>query len=96
MPVAPDALFVAVKAHDALKLSDAVPDHSEHIMDVASIAAASSSNAAASVHAEAAVKVLKKAIDLQADSAMQLLQALTQPPATRVGSAVGGVIDTWA
>lgn len=64
-------------------------------MDVSSLAAAASANAATSVRAEASVKVLKKAIDLQAEGTLQLLQALPQPPATPVGSVAGGVIDTW-
>ncbi|MCV2217918.1 putative motility protein [Thauera sp. Sel9] len=68
-------------------------------MDVSSIAAAASANAAARVQAEASVKVLKMALDMQAESALQLLQAVpapAQPPASAVGSAAGGVVDTWA
>ena len=64
-------------------------------MDVASIAAAASSNAMAEVQHEAAVSVLKKTMDIQEQSAMQLLQAIHQPPAPSVGTA-GGYIDTWA
>ncbi|WP_068636607.1 YjfB family protein [Thauera butanivorans] len=68
-------------------------------MDVSSIAAAASANAAAKVQAEASVKVLKMALDMQAESALQLLQAIpapVQPPVSAVGSAAGGVVDTWA
>ena len=68
----------------------------EIIMDVSSIAAAASANATAEVQAEASVRVLKKAMDIQAESAMQLLQAIPKPPAAPVGSAAGGVVDTWA
>lgn len=64
-------------------------------MDVASIAAAASSNAMAEVQQEAAVSVLKKTMDIQEQSAMQLLQAIPQPPAPALGTA-GGYIDTWA
>ena len=39
--------------------------------------------------------VLKKTLDIQQQSAMQLLQAIPQPPAPSVGTA-GGYIDTWA
>lgn len=64
-------------------------------MEVSSIAAAASANAAAQLQTEVSVTVLKKAIDIQAASAMQLLEALPQVPAAPVGTA-GGVIDTWA
>ena len=64
-------------------------------MDVASIAAAASSNALTEVQHETAVSVLKKTMDIQEQSAMQLLQAIPQPPAPSVGTA-GGYIDTWA
>jgi hypothetical protein len=64
-------------------------------MDVAPIAAAASSNAMAEVQHEAAVSVLKKTMDIQEQSAIQLLQAIPQPPAPSVGTA-GGYIDTWA
>jgi hypothetical protein len=39
--------------------------------------------------------VLKKAMDIQEQSAMQLLEALPPVPAAPAGTA-GGVIDTWA
>lgn len=65
-------------------------------MDISSVAAAASSNAAASVQAQASFKVLKKAIDVQAAGAIQLLRALPQPPANLVGSVAGRIIDTWA
>lgn len=67
-----------------------------HVMEVSSIAAAASANAAAQLQAEVSVTVLKKAIDIQAEAALQLLEALPhQVPAAPVGTA-GGVIDTWA
>lgn len=66
-----------------------------HVMEVSSIAAAASANAAAQLQAEVSVTVLKKAIDVQAEAALQLLEALPQVPAAPVGTA-GGVIDTWA
>ena len=65
-------------------------------MDVASIAAAASSNALAEVQHEAAVSVLKKTMDIQEQSAMQLLQAIPQPPAPASVGTAGGYIDTWA
>ena len=65
-------------------------------MDVASIAAAASSNAMAEVQHEAAVSVLKKTMDIQEQSAMQVLQAIPQPPAPVASGTSGGYIDTWA
>lgn len=65
-------------------------------MDVASIAAAASSNAMAEVQHEAAVSVLRKTMDIQEQSAMQLLQAIPQPPAPVSAGTAGGYIDTWA
>lgn len=71
-------------------------------MDISSAAAASSAHAQATVQAEASVKVLKKALDLQGQTVLGLLEALpappmpTAPPAPAVGSARGGVVDTWA
>lgn len=64
-------------------------------MDVSSIAAFASANAMANVRQEVSLSVLKKAMDIQAQSAIQLLDALPQVPATSSAS-VGGVIDTWA
>lgn len=64
-------------------------------MDVSSIAAASTANVMARVQQEASVSVLKQALDIQEQSAMQLLQAIPLPPAIPVGT-TGGLIDTWA
>lgn len=62
-------------------------------MDVSSIAAAASANAMAKTQHTASLMVLKKAMDIQEQSALQLLEAL--PPPVPAGSA-GSVIDTWA
>lgn len=64
-------------------------------MDASAIAAAATANSQAQLQQEVSVEVLKKAIDIQAQSAMQLVQAIPRPPAA-VGSTAGGVIDTWA
>jgi len=64
-------------------------------MDVSSIAAAASANAAAQLQTQVSVSVLKKAMDIQESSAMQLLQAIPQPTPAPIGTS-GGVIDTWA
>lgn len=64
-------------------------------MDVSSIAAAASANAMTQVQQQASVAVLKKALELQEQGALQLLQALPPPAASPVGTA-GGVIDTYA
>ena len=53
-------------------------------------------NAMAEVQHEAAVSVLKKTMDIQEQSAMQLLQAIPQPPAPVASGTSGGYIDTWA
>ena len=64
-------------------------------MDVSSIAAAASANSAAQLQQEVSVSVLKMAMDIQEQSALQLLEALPPVPAASGGTA-GGVIDTWA
>lgn len=64
-------------------------------MDVSSIAAAASANAIAQVQQQASVAVLKKALDIQEQSALQLLEALPPPVSVPVGT-TGGVIDTYA
>lgn len=64
-------------------------------METAAIAAMASNNALAQVQQEASVEVLRKALDLQGESAMQLLQAIPRPSASAHGTA-GGYIDTWA
>lgn len=66
-------------------------------MDVSAIASAASANAMARVQQDASLMVLKKGMDLQEQSAMQLLQAIPAPPSSApVGGTAGGVIDTWA
>lgn len=63
-------------------------------MDVSSIAAFASANAMANARQEVSLSVLKKAMDIQEQSAMQLLEALPPVPAASTGG-TGGVIDTW-
>jgi len=63
-------------------------------MEASAIAAMASNNALAQVQQEVSVEVLRKALDIQGESAMQLVQAIPRPPA--VGSAAGGIVDTWA
>jgi hypothetical protein len=65
-------------------------------MEASAIAAMASSNALAQVQQEASVEVLRKALDIQGESAMQLLQAIPRPAAPPVGSTAGGIVDTWA
>lgn len=64
-------------------------------MDASAIAAAATANSQVQLQHEVSVEVLKRAIDIQAESAMQLLQAIPRPAAA-LGSTAGGVIDTWA
>lgn len=63
-------------------------------MDVSSIAAFATANAMANVRQEVSLSVLRKAMDIQEQSAMQLLEALPPVPVANAGAA-GGVIDTW-
>ena len=65
-------------------------------MDISSVAATVSAQAASNVQQQASLLVLKKAMDIQADTAMQLVQAL--PPVVSSGSygAVGGTVNTFA
>lgn len=64
-------------------------------MEASAIAAMASANALNQVQQEVSVEVLRKALDIQGESAMQLLQAIPQPPAPAVGSTAGGIVDTW-
>ncbi|MDR0564243.1 MAG: putative motility protein [Azoarcus sp.] len=64
-------------------------------MDITSIAAAASANAAEQTQTAVGLTVLKKAIDLEAAGALALLQAVPPPPAASA-SGGGGKIDTWA
>ena len=50
-------------------------------MDVSSVGSISSATSQAPVGDAIGIAVLKKAIDLQAQAALQLIQALPQPPA---------------
>lgn len=77
----------------------AQPYRSERIliMDASAIAAAATANSQAQLQQEVSVEVLKKAIDIQANSAMQLIQAIPAPAAApAVGGTAGGYVDTWA
>ncbi len=65
------------------------------MMDVSSIAAAASANAAGQIRQDVSVSVLKKAMDIGASHALQLLEALPPPVQVPAGTA-GGVIDTFA
>ncbi len=65
-------------------------------MDVSSIAAAASDNSAAQLQQQASISVLKKAMDISAAHALQLIEALPQPPSAPVGGTAGGVIDVYA
>jgi hypothetical protein len=64
-------------------------------MEASAIAAMASANALNQVQQEVSVEVLRKTLDIQSESAMQLLQAIPQPPAPAVGSTAGGIVDTW-
>ena len=64
-------------------------------MDITSIAAAASANSASRTQDAVQLSVLKKAIDIQAQGALALVQAVPAPPAP-VGGTAGGIINTVA
>ncbi len=64
-------------------------------MDVSAIAAAASANGMTRLQEQTSVSVLRKALELQEQSARQLLQAIPEAPTRPIGAA-GGIIDTWA
>jgi hypothetical protein len=64
-------------------------------MDISSASNVSSALSQARTSDAVAVTVLKKAIDIQAQTAAQLIQALPQPPASSNGS-LGSNINTFA
>jgi len=64
-------------------------------MDVSAAAGAASASSLATVQGQASMLVLKKAMELQAAHALQLLQGLPQPMPTP-GATVGGTINTYA
>jgi hypothetical protein len=64
-------------------------------MDITSIIAAASANAAEQTQSLAGLSALKKAIDIESAGALALVQAIPKPSAMPSGT-VGGVIDTWA
>jgi hypothetical protein len=68
-------------------------DGKERIMDIGSVGAVSSALTQAKTGDAVAISVMKKAIDLQAQGALQLIQALPQPAAV---NGVGGNINTYA
>ena len=64
-------------------------------MDVSSIGSVSRALSQASTGDAVAILVLKKAMDIQAQSAMQLIQALPQLPASNPPN-LGNGVDTFA
>ncbi|MDR2208607.1 MAG: YjfB family protein [Azoarcus sp.] len=64
-------------------------------MDIMPIVAAASANAAEQTRIAVGVTVLKKAIDIEAASALALVQAIPEMPSPSVGTA-GGIVNTWA
>jgi hypothetical protein len=62
-------------------------------MDISSIVATASAMAETQLQSQVSMSVLKKAIDLQSEGALQLVQAVAQP--APVVAQAGGV-DTWA
>lgn len=64
-------------------------------MDISTVASIASANASTSLKAEASVLVLKRAMELEALNAAQLLQALPPPAGPTPGARLGSVIDTF-
>ena len=66
-------------------------------MDISSVASYATSHANAKIQQTAELAVLKKAIDLQAEGALQLLQALpVVPTLSSTGGVAGQVINVTA
>jgi len=64
-------------------------------MDIGSLAASVSTDALATVQGVAQVAVLKKAMQMQAQSAAQLVEALPQPQPVSPGQP-GAIVNTYA
>jgi hypothetical protein len=64
-------------------------------MNVSSVGSVSSAVSQASTGDAVAITVLKKSLDIQAQSALQLLQALPQPAAVNPPN-LGSGVDTFA
>lgn len=64
-------------------------------MEISGVAQAATALSQAKTGDAVAIAVLKKAIDIQADSALQLLQALPQPAASNPPN-LGNSINTFA
>lgn len=64
-------------------------------MDVSSIAAAATSMSQDKLANDVQISVLKKAMDISAQSAAQLIEALPQPPAANPPH-LGNSVDTYA
>ncbi|QSI75571.1 MULTISPECIES: putative motility protein [Niveibacterium] len=64
-------------------------------MDTAAIAATVSDQAMGTVKGAAQIAVLKKSMEMQGQSALQLVQALPQPPAAAPGQP-GALVNTYA
>ncbi len=63
-------------------------------MDVTSIAASASAMSLATVQGQVGLSVLRKALDIQQASALQLIQALPATPAPASTGTVGTIINT--
>lgn len=61
-------------------------------MDISSVASYATSHANAKVQQTAELAVLKKAIDIQAEGALQLLQAIPSTPALSSSGGVAGQV----
>lgn len=67
------------------------------MMNVSSLVTNASASASTSLQGQASILVLKKAMQLQETSALQLLQSATAPvPTSRPAGPIGGNIDTFA
>lgn len=64
-------------------------------MDISGIASLSTSLSQAKISDEISLSVLKKAMDIEAQSALQLLQALPQPASSNPPN-LGNSINTFA
>lgn len=65
-------------------------------MDISSVGSVSSAMSQAQTDEAVAIAVLKKAIDIQAQGAMQLIQAISQPAASTTTPTMGNGVNTFA
>jgi len=85
---------LATRLQILISLPTTIGQHKEKSMSIhpTAIASAAQNSSAGSVQ----VNVLKKAVDLQANAVLQLIQSVDQTPALATEGSVGTQVDTHA